>query len=108
MGNEKKLPQWAQWELERLRATIEHNEAALAAAIGSTKTRVEVNPYASHMGIDHHCFIPENETIRFHFGKHYIDVKIDGGALNVMADDQIEVRPRASNVVWVVATADHD
>src|SRR6266851_5658211 len=69
-----RLPQWAQSEFRRLRDNLAAAENRLAAAIGTTKTCIEVDPYRQ---LDHdrtRLFLPDNSTIRFSFAAGYIDV----------------------------------
>lgn len=100
----KKLPKWAQHELQKLRADVSSLETQLAAALGSVVTRVEVNPYGPLMGREHRCFLPVRETIRFHFGQKFIDVRLEADVLNIMGGDTISISPRAANVVWIKPT----
>ncbi len=102
----KRLPKWAQTEIENLRSDALALQGAAAAAIGHVHTRIQVNPYADLMGREHKCFIPDRETVRFQFGRNYIDVHFEGEALSVMSDMQIQVHPRDANVIWVTPIDD--
>jgi hypothetical protein len=106
MNDIAKLPRWAKHEIEKLRSDILSLESQLAKAIGVEPTRVMVNPYSSMMGREHQCYLQERETIRFAFGKRYLDVRLMGDTVEVMGDSAISIHPRAANVVWIAATDD--
>ncbi len=72
-----RLPQWAQSEIRRLRDNLAAAENRLAAAIGATKTCIEVDPYRQLDPGRTRLFLPDNSTIRFSLAAGYIDVHVE-------------------------------
>lgn len=98
---EAKLPRWARWELDRLRANARYDEKRMSDQI-TPKTVVWAEPYGSPprpLG-------EVGQAIRFakdpddHHG--YIDVKMqEDGMLEIHGADTLHVIPWVTNVVKI-------
>lgn len=114
MGDESKLPVWAQKELTSLRTKINGLKQSLCLAgrrlmevTGNIESPIKFG-YGSLCQEEQLIGIPSDSRIRFRLGKRhmqYIDCslkEIDGDTiLEVHAGESIIVRPRVSNVIQV-------
>jgi hypothetical protein len=92
MTDVKKLPKWAQREIEQLRRTVALLDGQLAGLTGSKETSITVEmPGALH----HRTFLPDGAHIRFWLpgDVDYIDVSRHGGAIEIVGSDSIYVTP---------------
>ena len=100
----RRLPKWAQNEIERLMSDIETSENRTAAAIGERETAIEIDPFRAIDGRPR-CFLGEGAEVRFHLDGGDINIRLSGGRVEIAANaktgDHFSVRPHVSNVVSV-------
>ena len=98
---EAKLPKWAQERLTKERVLRDRAEASVKVLFTYTKT----NTYWEESNDKRHP-LPNNASIRFQLGPDmfdYIEVRIDEKekALYIYGPGRINIRPEASNAVWI-------
>lgn len=104
-----RLPKWAQSEITRLRSNLASSEAKLAAAIGATKSLVEVDPHRQLDPGRARLFLPDNAVVRFSLPAGFVEAHIERDRLIVsaqgLAHGEFIVRPIVSNSIAVGFTA---
>lgn len=104
MNDITKLPKWARHEIERLRVNAKAMELDMAAIVGATPTKIEIDPYRHHRDEDMpRLFIPEKETVAFTIDGGRIDVRLRDNAVEICAvslgERSLVVQPHVSNVI---------
>lgn len=101
---EARLPVWARRELEHLRQRLREAESSAREA------RLATGPEDSDVILDPYDTTPirlgKGTRIRFLLSggdplRHYVDVRVSRGELDVLGGDTLAVIPWASNVVKV-------
>jgi hypothetical protein len=104
-NDETKLPRWAQNALDVARADARSAEERLAAALGTTESRVEIDPYSQLVGRGRsRTFVPDSTTIRFKIRGGHIDVQLKDERLEIMGSGPVgsfSIKPSASNNIYV-------
>lgn len=109
----KRLPMWAQAELERLELRLERLELRLAertrerdALRANEPSHVAVNPGGIEDRVD--FYLNDQDCVRFAFHgstpddwKNWIDVKIEDGRLFLHSAHQLTIHPHVTNAVYV-------
>lgn len=106
MNDITKLPQWAQREIERLRADYLDVNTKMSQIVGETPSNVEVDYNRKYRHKDHpRLFLPEVYDVRYTIPGGVIETRIVDGAVRIWGNGERSsgfiIVPNCSNVVEV-------
>lgn len=91
----RKLPKWAQYEIDRLQKNLEYKEQRLAKMFGNEGTNTFIYEF------DKTRPLPKDCVVQFNTGKKKIKCCVDRGRLYVHVSSSILIRPEAYNAVSI-------